>query len=425
VTAKLTEDLAILDNHYKQVNDTFPFLNSEQTFPHTRYWINSVEQLTGSPVNWRECIARHISATTALEGTRYEVHSPKADLELVVTTAPAFPGDPNANVMTYNWDGCLIDLGLPNPGAATSLVTAEDLAAEQFLRNARNALTSFQGGTFVGELGEAIHGIKNPAQSLVQYLGQHVRDAKRIRKRLRDKGHSNRRLNKVISDLWLERQYQWLPLVSDLENAAAALARLRDLEDATMASGEGFDSAANDSPGTSITTRGPFEINYVVRHHEESKVRFYGQVVAFNEDDPGPFADLLRTRLGLTLSDALPTAWELIPFSFVADYFSNLGSMISAYSFPTAAIRWMNRGILQTTSVLSAGAYLTKSNSGGGQSYEYRSDNCGSYKATVKYFLRTAYSPADLIPSLRLEIPGIGGWAKWLNLTALANSIRQ
>lgn len=422
---KTTIDCEILDVYFKHKNDKFPFLNQDLYFPSAKYFSNTVQQVTGNVPDWKNLLSQHISVTTALQGTRYEVDSIHGYIRLVATHGANLPPEhPDHNVDTYDWYGGLLDLGLPAAGSNTSLATAEDHASEQFLKAARNALTSFQGGTFVGELAEAIHGIRHPAESLVDFLKRHVKDAKRIRNKLVSRGTSIRKVNQVISDLWLERSYQWLPLCGDLESAGTALAQLSALEDAKVASGEGFDDYALDNSFRSTAANGPFEITYVVRHHEESRCRFYGQVVAFHEEDPGPFGDFLRTKLGLTLSDAAPTAWELIPFSFVADYFSNLGSMISAYSFPTAAIRWMNRGLLTRHSVLATDMKLTKSTSSAGEQYEYTSDNPGSYKATYVTFLRTAFSPGDLIPSFRLDVPGISSWPKWLNLAALANSIR-
>jgi hypothetical protein len=41
-----------------------------------------------------------------------------------------------------------------------------------------------------------------------------------------------------------------------------------------------------------------------------------------------PKADLLQ----LTPKDFLPTAWDLLPFSFIADYFANIGDIINAVS---------------------------------------------------------------------------------------------
>ncbi len=417
-------DVEILDVRYFRSNDKYPFLNIDLLIPNQRFWKNSVDQLTGNALDWRNLIARGLSATTDLQGTNYEVHSVDARMGFsLVNGANLPPSHPDHSTTIEKVSGGLIDLGLPTLSSNTSYVTAEEQAAEHFLRSARNALSSFQGGVFVAELGKAIHGIQHPAESLVKYLQDHVRDAKRLRKRF--SRLNTRRLNKVISDLWLERQYAWLPLCSDLESAGNALAELSDLKESQMASGEGYDDWAYDVPGRHDETRLSIQYSYAIRQHEVSKVRFYGKVSAYNGEQPGSFLSFATKKLGLDLSNALPTAWELIPFSFVADYFSNLGSMISAYSFPTAAITWMNRGMIRECSIFSIDAKVYQVPSSSFQTYEYQDVNVGSYKATIKSFLRTGFNPGNLLPSLRLTVPGIAGWAKWLNLTALANSIRQ
>jgi hypothetical protein len=417
---KNSHDLEVKDVYQKLVNDKYPFLNINNYFPGVIVFDNTAQQITGDVAGWKQVIADHRNATTTLQGTRREANTIRAYLKCKVTNGANLPPEsPDHSVSDYDWYGSLIAANIPSIGSATSLVTAEDAAAAGFLAAAQRALSSFQGGTFIGELAEAIHGIRNPAKGLRDYLVEHARDAKRLAKRGIRLKHSIKRINKAVGELWLERSYHWLPLVGDLESAAQSLARLSTLEDAKFVSFEGFDKFVWPDSGYSTASFGPMSLRWRPRFTEESKVRFYGQVVAFNDLDPGSFSSLLATRLGLNLSQAFPTMWELIPFSFVADYFSNTGAMISAYSFPSAAMRWCNRAILQSSRVSATDLQMTLPASTASQRYEWITQNPGGFNAKTEQWLRTPFDISNVMPSFHLTIPGIGGWAKWLNLTAL------
>jgi len=45
-------------------------------------------------------------------------------------------------------------------------------------------------------------------------------------------------------------------------------------------------------------------------------------------------------QLGLSWSNVLPTAWELIPFSFLVDYFTNVGAVIEGVGTGTVGLAW-------------------------------------------------------------------------------------
>jgi hypothetical protein len=48
---------------------------------------------------------------------------------------------------------------------------------------------------------------------------------------------------------------------------------------------------------------------------------------------------LLRSA-GFTLKDFVPTVWELIPLSYVADWFFNIGAVLDAWAFNQSQISW-------------------------------------------------------------------------------------
>lgn len=419
---KSYRDVIIEDVYFKQTSKRMGVIQDTVTRDQT-YYNNRVDQLSPDIPSWREIIARNEGATTTIEGDRVRVTNKPGYHQLILHNGLNVPdSNPSKDDVTYDWYGFLMKGAIPSPGVATSAALAESRASEKFLAAAQRELSAFQGGVFIGELRRAIRGIRHPAEALKEYLQWHALRAKA--RRDGKTGAFGKKLNKAISDLWLERSYQWLPLVSDLESAAEQLARIGQLEDSKTVSGTGSDDNVFET-GILTNSKGPLGIRYRRQTLESSICRFYGKVAAFNDVDPESFATFLTRRLGLNLAQALPTAWELIPFSFVADYFSNLGAMISAYSFPISAIRWVNKATLKRTRLRCLPVEFVHSPNSASQRYEYTVEDPGIYTASVEAIKRQPWAAENLLPDFRLTVPGVADWPKWLNLTALANSLRQ
>ena len=47
--------------------------------------------------------------------------------------------------------------------------------------------------------------------------------------------------------------------------------------------------------------------------------------------------------LGLKLRDIVPTIWNLIPYSFLVDYFVNIGQIASSVAVPWSGVKWCNK----------------------------------------------------------------------------------
>jgi hypothetical protein len=54
---------------------------------------------------------------------------------------------------------------------------------------------------------------------------------------------------------------------------------------------------------------------------------------------------------GFTPSEFVPTAWELMPWSFLVDYFTNIGDILTSSVTDTSSVRWVNRSIIKTSTL--------------------------------------------------------------------------
>lgn len=118
-----------------------------------------------------------------------------------------------------------------------------------------------------------------------------------------------------VSDSWLELQYGWLPLMGDIYTLSEQIANL-------------------DKPKKRRLRVSSFiGINPVVGFPGVAAGggRFTKQIIAYVEEDRASWPE----ALGLLDPELL--AWELLPFSFVADWFLPIGNWLQARAFANRA----------------------------------------------------------------------------------------
>lgn len=115
-----------------------------------------------------------------------------------------------------------------------------------------------------------------------------------------------------LSGTWLEYTFGWVPLISDIGNAVEVL---QQQFDPIPIRGRGVGQAE-------VKTR--LSVNEIKTASLLSKVEVRGTIVVTN---PNLF---LANQLGFT--NPAMVAWELVPFSFVVDWFIPVGKFISSWT---------------------------------------------------------------------------------------------
>jgi hypothetical protein len=116
--------------------------------------------------------------------------------------------------------------------------------------------------------------------------------------------------SKIMSAGWLELQYGWLPLVQDAKAGAEFLAKVLEfplMQTYKVRRTKRMNLSIQDGwPQKDIATLGYTRYQILARLTEVDSIQLSG------------------------LSDPLSVAWELVPYSFVADWFIPIGSYLAA-----------------------------------------------------------------------------------------------
>lgn len=290
-------------------------------------------------------------------------------------------------------------------------VSALDIQARvNFLKKCRSTQRAFQGGVFLGELREAVHMIIRPASALRRSISSYSAAAKKAVRRAKGPHKA-----KALSGTWLEASYGWRPLFNDIDAGMAALADTSHLVPDVIV-GVAKDEWRTSPAWASTVISGTFlNCDASFRTRFRGMVRYLGCVAWESENRAGGW----QSHWGLTLSDFAPTIWELIPYSFLVDYFSNIGAIIDASSFGAVAVRWGVRSTVAESSV-ELGNYSPSWHSSS-VSQATQSASLGLSPLSRFSFNRGLFSTVDVgIADIRFQVPGIGNWQKWANMAALA-----
>lgn len=376
---------------------------------------------------WRELVRRCEGATTPRSGFKVRVTGYTKAHASIDWEDNTFPGIFKLkDQVNGDISGAFQVGGLGQFTDAQMRSRVVNSALTRFYANAWSAINRFDGGTFVGEIKETLGLLKRPAKGFRKLIDAYYRDAK---KRTRRFYRTGRRIdpvrvkdaNKVVADTWLEYSFGVKPLLNDVKGAAEALAQLAldpqetepvrayvsEFQDVSPADLAAIQKSRSFSPTFII-------YDFDVKAKRGYECRYIGRVkVAV--DDP---LLMKRELFGFSPEQFVPTVWNLIPYSFLVDYFSNIGDVIAAWSFPSARVAWHNRTIRALKEyeiqgkmrppVLPAGP-LNKLNGWHGDP---------TWVKTSSVFFERDSFPLGL-PYVAIEIPG---WtSKWANIGALAH----
>lgn len=366
-------------------------------------------QRTGvSLPTFRQVIRDGGNATTDMSGTFSSLEAARNSIHLRYRR----PSPINDVVEQEQYgDICLSGIGEPVFVPFTS--QAGSRASSKILEKIRELEVQMSGPTFLGELRETQRMLRHPAEALTRNVERYLNDLKRVnaenRRKYFKKDHAryDQNLVSAASGLWLEQAFGWSPLLKDIDDAQKAYNSLFEIDRVVKCSAGGTDSKLGAETVTSSTFTGTKLIFRVyTRLVYRVKVRYKCAVRARAASTA---ADRLQ-RFGFTPSEFAPTAWELLPWSFLIDYFANIGDMISASVTDTSNVIWTAKTQIQEVESLRTiqPDFAAIRAAVGAANIETLSGSSAYAKWSVRSVGRSPHAGIDF-PTLYFTYPGSNG----------------
>lgn len=399
----LRSNYAVQSERYKSTN----------TYSNTPQALGPYNASVTSGVNpdWRKQIARGQCATTGLSGD---------DLKLVKLTRGAWSHQDliiepwtTAGTTTHIWGdgvGPGSHFGIPDAPSSISTLEANNQAKMAFLKKALALQRAFQGGVALGELRETLHMIKGRSLTFYRGIGEYATKAKKLRRRpatIKDK-------EKALANLWLEYAFGWAPLLNDVSDAGRALNRMDYWEIPRKRIRARGQSKALDSYQVQTLNHNNVQFRLEYRKDSLAQVQYVGQVQS-RAMNPVHY----QARLfGVSLRDFVPTVWELVPWSFLVDYFTNVQEILEGWSFQRSGLAWTQVTFRQIRGYEAYSIPVNTLVTG----WVMTSKSPTVSRVERKLVSRSVYT-GSFTPDLVFQIPGIGNARKYLNIAALARVV--
>lgn len=359
--------------------------------------------------HWKSKVKRGTSATN--------------DLSAVSNSQTYSPGEAAAKAISGPYVGqvCYTNTGIPKPVApgvvdANKLLNANTTAAVQIRKKIQKETQSFSGLTFLGELRESVRMIRHPAEALAGKLNRHISVLAKRKKpsyfysarkgailqrkpRTRQERNQARDYSKMVADSWLEGVFGWAPLLNDISDIAeASLNRFNDPV-VKRISAIGKETATLSQVLQRTAGYASIYCTYSHESRSERKVIYtVGYKRELDRSNNGLERVVQSSGLG-TWNDIMPAAWELVPWSFLVDYFSNIGDVINAACVSMSNVAWGQ----QTTIDEHIRTYKGIGHVFLSATYVRHLDTAGCSVAKKRTVSRVTALPP--IPGVRFELP--------------------
>jgi len=320
----------------------------------------------------------------------------------------------------------------------SSFAKADAQALTKIYNKIRQEQEQMNSLAFLGEFKETMHMLKRPFATFRDELLKYYDRLKKAKVPTFERtriGHGDR-LAKVMASSYLEFVFGVRPVLSDTAKIAETIARWELEKDLSSLHRSRVSARARETlTATPIVSTDSFSPTWIsgdtlTVKSTDLDVQY---IVGLSQSRMAAFgsAQRLRELSGFTLENFVPAAYEVLPYSWLLDYFTNIGDIINAGFTNTSSIAWIIKTTVQRTHVTKRWQFVPKRLYDNAASSKYRvaSLEVNGYDSTDGYYpgglqvvrrvTLTRTLPSSLnIPSLVFETP-FENVGKMLNVLAL------
>lgn len=198
----------------------------------------------------------------------------------------------------------------------------------KFVDRLNNAQQSLQALVSVGEARETFRMVKSPLRDLVGLTTKYVNKAYWKANGMKKLRAAPKEIAQALNAAYLEYTFGVKPLLSDIKGTTKAFYNQRDAYSQIKRVSARFTERTS-APSSDTSSWGSQYVGgfRTLNADYESRIQYIAYVSASSPVSPGesPFLK----DLGLTISDFVPSLYELVPWSFVLDYFVDIGGYLN------------------------------------------------------------------------------------------------
>lgn len=387
--------------------------NAEDVSSHTARTgvLSATESFTGelNPY-WRSQIRNGANATTAASGRKYmgspgyfEIHQRAQGITPAGGVFQTITDDSYGYFTPSN-----VGTDLNTQPSASVVTSVTNRCIRDFIQKVNEAQTSGNlTGRSIKHFEHDIHSISNPVAGLRSQIQRYL---SRLMKVGTVHGHSRNSLLTDIRAAYLELQFGIKPFCEDITDIVKDLSR--DRPDTIPVSASASQLYAGSASTINLWTNigsiisGTVQATYGYKLTGLYQVRYKGAVRTGANPDTGKVSWLQDNNL--LPKDWIPTFYHILPYTWMVDYFTNLGDVIDSLAFRWSDLTWGCATTRNTVTCFATDITATSKLPGQLPPNHYVTDCWASGGSSVwssTSFTRQILTPSSLVPTFEFRIP--------------------